>query len=243
MTIEQARTRALAKPWGVSDLRPWNYESHNGNTIGEIWYERANTSVLDSSLLLKLIFTSQPLSIQVHPDDEFAHSIGLPRGKSEVWYVISAGPDAKVALGLKKTITQQQLSSALEDGSIAELVEWRNVSSNDIIYVPAGTIHAIGAGLVIAELQQRSDATFRLFDYARNRELHFDNAKAVAKPGPALFQIQPKQICTERTLLVSCPHFTFERIKLGQHSDWTLEVPARIGFWLSAAARAPIHLM
>ena len=223
MTIEHARAHALPKPWGVDDLRPWNKASHDGNAIGEIWYERAEKSLPDPSLLMKLLFTSQPLSIQVHPDDAFAHSIGLPRGKSEVWYVLSATPEAKVALGLKQRMTPRQLSAAVDDGSIADLVEWKAVSPGDVIYVPAGTIHAIGAGLVIAELQQRSDATFRLFDYARSRELHVERAIAVANAGPAEFRIPPKQISDERTLLVSCPHFTFEKINLPPTSGWRLQ--------------------
>ena len=223
MTIEHARAHALPKPWGVDDLRPWNKASHDGNAIGEIWYERAEKSLPDPSLLMKLLFTSQPLSIQVHPDDAFAHSIGLPRGKSEVWYVLSATPEAKVALGLKQRMTPRQLSAAVDDGSIADLVEWKTVSPGDVIYVPAGTIHAIGAGLVIAELQQRSDATFRLFDYARSRELHVERAIAVANAGPAEFRIPPKQISDERTLLVSCPHFTFEKINLPPTSGWRLQ--------------------
>jgi len=223
MTIEHARAHALPKPWGVDDLRPWNSAIRDGNAIGEIWYERADKSLTEPSLLLKLLFTSQPLSIQVHPDDAFAHSIGLPRGKSEVWYVLSAAPEAKVALGLKRRMTPQQLSAAVDDGSIADLVEWHAVSPGDVIYVPAGTIHAIGAGLVIAELQQRSDATFRLFDYARARELHLERAIAVANTGPAEFRIQPKPISAERTLLVSCPHFTFEKINLPPNSGWRLE--------------------
>jgi mannose-6-phosphate isomerase len=223
MTIEHARAHALPKPWGVDDLRPWNKANHDGNAIGEIWYERAEKSLTDPSLLMKLLFTSQPLSIQVHPDDAFAHSIGLPRGKSEVWYVLSATPEAKVALGLKRRVTPRQLSAAVDDGSIADLVEWKAVSPGDVIYVPAGTIHAIGAGLVIAELQQRSDATFRLFDYARSRELHVERAIAVANAGPAEFRIPPKQISAERTLLVSCPHFTFEKINLSPTSRWRLQ--------------------
>ena len=223
MTIEHARAHALPKPWGVDDLRPWNKASHDGNAIGEIWYERTEKSLPDPSLLMKLLFTSQPLSIQVHPDDAFAHSIGLPRGKSEVWYVLSATPEAKVALGLKRRMTPRQLSAAVDDGSIADLVEWKAVSPGDVIYVPAGTIHAIGAGLVIAELQQRSDATFRLFDYARSRELHVERAIAVANAGPAEFRIPPKQISDERTLLISCPHFTFEKINLPPNSGWRLQ--------------------
>ena len=118
----------------------------------------------------------------------YAQSMGLPNGKTEAWYVLSAAPGAKIALGLKQRLTQQQLREAVDDGSIADLVVWQAVSADDVIFVPAGTIHAIGAGLVIAEIQQRSDATFRLFDHGRQRELHIESAIAVANAGPAHFQ-------------------------------------------------------
>ena len=108
-------------------------------------------------------------------------------GKTEAWYVLSAAPEAKVALGLSRRLTPQQLRAAIDDGSISDLIVWRAVSADDVIFVPAGTIHAIGAGLVIAELQQRSDTTFRLFDHGRKRELHIENAIAVADAGPAAF--------------------------------------------------------
>ena len=97
------------------------------------------------ALLLKLLFTSEPLSIQVHPDDAFARSIGLPNGKTEAWYILSAVPDAKIAVGLKRRITPHELRASIRDGSIVDLVQWRPVSKGDIIFVPAGTIHAIGA--------------------------------------------------------------------------------------------------
>jgi len=222
MAIEHAHAHALPKPWGVFDLLPWSNARHDGNAIGEIWYERDSQATADTSLLLKLLFTSQPLSIQVHPDDKFAHSIGLPSGKSEAWYVLSAAPDAKIALGLNQHLTRQQLRNAIDDGSISNLVVWQTVSADDVIFVPAGTIHAIGAGLVIAEIQQRSDATFRLFDYGRQRELHVDRAIAVANTGPAIFQVKPKRITRERTLLLSTPHFVFERINLAPNSAWRM---------------------
>jgi mannose-6-phosphate isomerase len=223
MSIEHARTRAFPKPWGVEDLRPWSNVRYDGNAIGEIWYERPDDGAVDPSLLLKLLFTSQPLSIQVHPDDAFAHSMGLPNGKTEAWYVLSAVPEAKVALGLSRPLTPQLLRAAVDDGSISDLIVWHAVSANDVIFVPAGTIHAIGAGLVIAELQQRSDATFRLFDYDRKRELHIENAIVVANTGPADFQVQPNQFTAERRLFVSGPHFVFERIDLAPNSYWCLE--------------------
>jgi len=230
MAIELARTLALPRPWGVADLRPWNNATNDGSLIGEIWYERPEKSTADPSLLLKLLFTSEPLSIQVHPDDAYAQSMGLPNGKTEAWYVLNAAPGAKVALGLKRRLTQQQLREAVDDGSIRDLVVWSTVLPDDAIFVPAGTIHAIGAGLVIAEIQQRSDATFRLFDHGRQRELHIEKAIAVAIPGPARFRSRPNRFSDQRTLLVSGPHFVLERIDLPPSSTWCLE--AKRETWL-----------
>ena len=222
MTIEHARTHILPKPWGVVDLLPWSNAAHDGHAIGEIWYERSRAAA-DPSLLLKLLFTSRPLSIQVHPDDAYAQSIGLPNGKTEAWYVLSAAPDAKVAVGLQQRLTPQQLRQAASDGSISELVAWHAVSPGDTIFVPAGTIHAIGAGLVIAEIQQRSDATFRLFDHGRQRELHIENAVAIADAGPADVRVMPRRLSDTRTLLTSNAHFVFERIDLAPNSAWCLD--------------------
>ena len=100
---------------------------------------------------------------------------------------------------------------------------WHTVSANDVLFVPAGTIHAIGAGLVIAELQQRSDTTFRLFDHGRERELHIEDAIMVADAGPADFQVRQSQLTAERRLLVSNLHFVFERIDLTANSSWYLQ--------------------
>jgi mannose-6-phosphate isomerase len=172
MTIEHAHAHLLPKIWGVADLRPWSNAADTGATIGELWYERSDPATASPSLLLKLLLTRQPLSIQVHPDDAYAESIGLPNGKTEAWYILRAAPEAKIALGLRQRISSAQLRLAIEDGSIADLVDWRPAHTGDTTSVAAGTIHAIGAGLVIAEIQQRSDATFRLFDYGRGRELH-----------------------------------------------------------------------
>jgi mannose-6-phosphate isomerase len=239
MTIEQAHAHSLPKPWGVVDLRPWSNAGNGANTVGEIWYERSDSTAVPPSLLLKLLFTNQPLSIQVHPDDAYAQSIGLPNGKTEAWYVLSAAPEAKIALGLKRRLTHEQLRHAIDDGSISDLVVWRAVHPGDTIFVAAGTIHAIGAGLVIAEIQQRSDATFRLFDHGRGRELHIENALAVANTGPADFRVAPTRLTDTRTLLASNSHFTFERIELAPNSIWCLE--AELETWLlviSGSARA-----
>lgn len=222
MAIEHACMRAVRKPWGSTDLRPWSDIHRDGVAIGELWFQRPDVNAADSTLLLKLLFTTEPLSIQVHPDDAFAQSIGLEHGKTEAWYILAATPDAKIALGLKRRLTPLQLRASIEDGSISDLVQWRGVSKDDVVFVPAGVIHAIGPGLVIAEIQQRSDATFRLFDHGRQRELHVENAVAAANAGPAECQSVPRRLTEARTVLVASPHFVLERIVLAPKSSWEL---------------------
>lgn len=236
MPIEHARAHALPKPWGVADLRPWSDQRSAGGAIGEIHYERPDRATADSSLLLKLLFTSERLSIQVHPDDASAHAMGLPNGKTEAWYVLSAAPDAKIAVGLTRRLTPQQLREAVADGTILDIVRWRAALAGDAILVPAGTIHAIGAGLVIAEIQQRSDTTFRLFDYGRPRELHIESAIAAADAGPSLVPVTTRRLSEERTLLVSSPYFVFERIDLTPASKWHLRADGET--WLLVIAGA-----
>jgi mannose-6-phosphate isomerase len=222
MPIERARVRVIHKPWGVSDLRPWSSVDGGGEAVGELWFERTDENAPIPTLLLKLLFTSEPLSIQVHPDDTFARALGMPNGKSEAWYIISAEPGAQIGVGLKRRITPQELRKSIKDGSIVDLVQWRPVAKGDVVYVPAGTIHAIGAGIVLAEIQQRSDATFRLFDYGRRRELHEDNGVAVANAWPLGPPLHPTRLSAERTLLVASRHFVFEQVELPEYSSWAL---------------------
>jgi mannose-6-phosphate isomerase len=238
MTIELARVQVMPKPWGVACLLPWNSTEANG-LVGEIWFQRPGNANSDHALLLKLLFTSEPLSIQVHPDDAYAQSVGLACGKSEAWYILSAVAGAKVALGLKRNMAPQQLRAAINDGSIVDLMSWQTVSPGDVVCVPAGTIHAIGAGLVIAEIQQRTDATFRLFDFGRQRELHIESGIAVAHAGPADAPVHQRQLTGERTLLMSEPHFSLERIELAPDTTWSLQADRETWFFvLDGHARA-----
>lgn len=221
---------------------PWSGIQPNGVAIGELWFQRPDADAPDSSLLLKLLFTTEPLSIQVHPDDAHAHSIGLGNGKTEAWYILSAAPEAKVAVGLERQLSTAQLRAAIEDGSIADLVQWRHVRKDDVVFVPGGTIHAIGPGLVLAEIQQRSDTTFRLFDHGRQREIHVDKAVAAATAGPAQCLPAPVRLTAERSVLVGSPHFVLERIDLPPNSSWKLH--AEHETWvLIVAGHARIGLM
>jgi mannose-6-phosphate isomerase len=232
--MELASIKAVPKPWGSTDLRPWSNSGQSGLPIGELWFERADEMAPEPALLLKLLFTEQPLSIQVHPDDDYARSIGLPHGKTEAWYIVSAHPGAQVALGLTRSLTRIELRAAIEHGSIPDLVHWQDVAPDDTLLVPAGTIHAIGAGLVIAEIQQRSDATFRLFDYERHRQLHIDDAVGAAIAAPAAAQIKPVRLSEARRVLEANRYFLLEQIDLPPDSRWELDADGEV--WLLVLA-------
>ena len=169
----------VEKPWGRTRL-PSMFDAPEGKRIGEVWF----TNGADLPLLAKYIFTSERLSIQAHPDDEQARARGHAQGKTECWYILEAEPGATLGLGLKREVSAEELRSAALDGSIENLLDWRAVRGGDFFLVPPGTIHAIGGGLSLLEFQQNADITYRLYDYGRPRELHLDDAVAVARPAP-----------------------------------------------------------
>ena len=171
--------RFIEKPWGRTSL-PTIFETPAAKRIGEVWFVGPS----DVPLLAKYLFTSERLSVQVHPDDDQAQQRGLPRGKSECWYILDAEPEARIGLGLKRRLSREELRSAAVHGSIVDEMDWRSVGGGDFLYIPAGTIHAIGAGISLIEFQQSADVTYRLYDYARPRELHLDDAVDVALRGP-----------------------------------------------------------
>src|SRR3954463_7870466 len=137
MPIEHAAVRVVHKPWGARHLRPGSSVDGPTDAVGELWFERADDNASSPALLLKLLFTNEPLSIQVHPDDTFARAMGLPNGKSEAWYIISAKPDAKIGVGLKHRVTPQELRTAIRDGSIVDLMQWRPAAKGDVVFIPA----------------------------------------------------------------------------------------------------------
>ncbi len=236
MAVEQAHIHIIPKPWGRTDLRPWNAYHDPLAAIGEVWFERADPSAPVPTLLLKLIFTDESLSIQVHPDEALARSIGLVHGKCEAWYVLSATADARIAVGLKQQLNPAQLRACIRDGTIAEQVQWRAVRAGDSTFVPPGTIHTIGAGLVIAEIQQRTDATFRLFDYGRPRELHIDMAVAAACARQSEQHTSPRKLTAARTLLAASPHFVLERMTLAPGVVRELDAAAETWLFILAGA-------
>ncbi len=142
---------------------------------------------LELPLLVKLLDTAAWLSVQVHPDDAYAHRVEADtgfHGKNEAWVVLDADPGAQIVYGVKRPVTREELAAAARDGSILELLNFVPVAPGDAIFVPAGTIHALGPGLLVYEVQQRSDLTYRLYDYGRGRRLHLEKALDVARLAP-----------------------------------------------------------
>lgn len=251
--------------WGIPDLSSWFPDSPVG-TIGEAWFtaQKNATSLgplLDEilerhpevlgnacnstypglcPLLVKLLFTSSRLSVQVHPKDDYAQRHHKSLGKTEAWYVIDAAPGAEVALGFKEPISPQRFRETALSGEIETLLDWRPVAPGDTIFVPAGTVHAIGAGLTICEIQQNSDITYRLYDYGRPRELHLEHGAAVSDLGPYLHHAQSEELEACRTLLVKSDYFWMEHLR--QKGNRIL-LPAGIPHYcllvsLAAAARS-----
>ena len=210
MVAKKMSTIRVEKPWGRHNLWPgFANPGPNKATIGEIWFDAHPE--LNAALLIKYLFTSERLSIQVHPDDAAARAAGHPHGKDEAWIILHAEPGAVIALGTKYAVTADTLHQAADDGSIESLVDWKPVKAGDVIYVPAGTVHAIGAGITLIEVQQNVDLTYRLYDYGRPRPLHLDAGIAVSNPQPFTNAAEQVGLSSGRSILVESPNFIIEQ--------------------------------
>ena len=199
-------TRTVAKPWGCTHL-PAPFAASPGERIGEIWFEPDEAL---PQLLVKYLFTCDKLSVQVHPGD--AQAPEGARGKEECWLVLSAEPDARLGIGFREPVSPAAMRTAALDGSIEDMLEWHAVQAGDFFYLPAGTVHAIGPGLSLIEVQQNSDVTYRLFDYGRPRELHLDEAVGVARGEPFPRSLHRRLTPGASGVLVDGPHFRLERV-------------------------------
>jgi mannose-6-phosphate isomerase len=192
--------------WGVTDLGPWFRPP--SKKIGEVWFLHSNGDPLP--ILVKFIFTADRLSIQVHPDDSYAQAHdGIP-GKVEMWHILRAEPGAQLALGLKEAVSRERLREAALSGEIERLVRWFPAAAGETYFIPPGTIHALGPGIVLCEIQENSDNTYRIYDYGRPRPLHLDRGLDVAHLGP-----HPGRSAPQGNRLASCDYFVVERLELG----------------------------
>lgn len=219
------QTREVAKVWGRDNL-PMPFTKTRAQRIGEIWFE-PHPELPD--LLVKYLFTSEKLSVQVHPRGSDA--VEGEAGKEECWLVLDADPGAQLAIGFKHELTSETVRKAALDGSIEEHLVWYDAKAGDVFYLPAGTVHAIGPGMSLVEVQQNSDTTFRLYDYGRPRELHLDRAIAVAHTGP-YNPAHQGTIEQSGTRLAQGPYFRFDRVEgvpdaalLREYSDKLLALP------------------
>ncbi|HEU4498393.1 MAG TPA: class I mannose-6-phosphate isomerase [Sphingomicrobium sp.] len=179
--MQKLATKIVDKPWGKRGIDP-RFGVESDRQVGEIWFEPPAGRELD--VMAKYLFTTERLSIQVHPDDATAQARGYPRGKDECWIVLDVAEDAELGIGTVRNVEPGELMAAARDGSIVELMDWKRPSRGDFIYNPAGTVHALGPGLTVMEIQQAVDLTYRLFDYGRPRELHLEEAADVVRPQP-----------------------------------------------------------
>jgi len=242
------------RPWGSRSLAPFFPENSNlteplgeawmtgsecrfangpfaGKKLGEAWPEmppewagtRADRSAA-FPLLIKFIFTEEKLSVQVHPDDDYAarhEQAAGGRGKTEMWYALRARPGAEVMVGLKPSVTREDFKQAIADGSAEDCLEHVPLNAGDSVFVPAGTAHTIGLGLVLCEIQEHSDLTYRVYDYNRRdakghaRPLHIDKALDVMRFGKQYGgKIEPVRIQeagAEKTYFASCRYFETTR--------------------------------
>ncbi len=202
--LTRLETIVVEKPWGRTDI-PRDFGNFGGRRIGEIWF--ANPTGDDASIMVKFLFTSERLSIQVHPDDEAARAARYLRGKDECWLILDAEPGAELGVGLVAPTTRVALHDAALDGSIVDMIDWRPAYAGDFVYNQAGTIHAIGAGLTLIEVQQNIDCTYRLYDYGRPRELHLEAGLAVSEIAPRPDTRDGTVAASDNRLLVDGPHF------------------------------------
>lgn len=174
-------------------------------------------------LLVKLLFPREKLSVQVHPDDEMALAMGFARGKTECWYVLEAEPGATIALGLRQGVTVEAVRAAIEGAhrvgsTMEDLLEWIPVSVGEMLFVDAGTVHAIGPGVVLLETQQTSNVTFRLYDYGRPRELHLEQGMRAMKTRTAAGKVTPVAM-DGFTRLIEQRYFVVDRYEITPRNE------------------------
>lgn len=266
----------VERVWGTDNLGPWYPRPPHGKSIGEAWLtaedclveapqsasgttlkqltERApekmgNVSGAGFPLLIKVLYPREKLSVQVHPDDAQAQALGQPRGKTECWYVLAAEPDAQLALGFREAMTPQQIAHAIADGTVEDKLRYLPVRAGEMVFVDAGTVHAIGPGMVVLETQQYSDTTYRLWDYGRPRELHIEQGLGVTRTQTRAGILEAVPM-GEFTRLLSCPYFTVDRFSmkpgeekpLGNASELQVLIALGSSCTLQSGSAAPLAL-
>ncbi len=245
-----------ANIWGGNKLRDYGKKS-DADRIGESWelsFVKGDEALVDSipvsvlfdrkswgtnaqcfedfPVLTKFIDAKEKLSVQVHPDDEYAKVHEGGYGKSEMWYVVDAEEGAGLYMGLKENTDKEAIRAAIADGTVENMLSFKKVKSGDVFFIPAGTIHAIGGGVLIFEIQQNSTSTYRLYDYMRRdkdgnlRELHIEKSLDVL--APSVYESQPFEFSENDTgkIIGKCKYFTVKEYDLEKSSTSVKVTPA-----------------
>jgi mannose-6-phosphate isomerase len=223
--------------WGAEELPAPYPQPEKGKPVGEVWLTAEECRVSEGPwagktlgevaasvpealgagggfpLLLKVLLPKEKLSVQVHPDDAEARLLGEKRGKTECWYVLEAEPGASVACGLKAGVSVEDVKAGIADGSMESLMQMVPVKAGDMVFVDAGTVHAIGPGMVVLETQQYSDITYRMFDYGRPRELHVEQGLGVTKTATKAGLVAPMPM-DGFVRVVESEYFAVDRFEL-----------------------------
>jgi mannose-6-phosphate isomerase len=256
--------------WGARSLAPVYSRESPDNPIGEAWLTGDACKVANGPLaglalsqlsqqfgrellgdistdpsrfplLIKFLFPKEKLSVQVHPDDEAAARIGQPCGKTECWYVLQAEPGAQIGLGLKPGTTKAEVERAIRETRMEQLLNWVDLQAGDLIYVDAGTVHTLGAGAVIVEIQQNSDTTYRLYDFGRPRELHIDAGIQATKESTHAGKVERQPVQEEngkaQVNLVTSPCFVVDKFTLSRPWEFRRPRHVKAGVWCLVATR------
>jgi mannose-6-phosphate isomerase len=268
------RSIAQERVWGTAKLPAWYAPTDDGKRIGELWLtakecvcesasahgetlaeltarepEMLGTGAAEFPLLVKLLFPHEKLSVQVHPNDEQARALGQRCGKTECWYVVSAEPGAQVAVGFREELSPAQVREAIADMTLESKLRFLDVKAGDMVYVDAGTVHAIGPGVVILETQQYSDVTYRMYDYGRARELHVEEGLAVTRISTKAGLVTPV-LMEGFTRLVASPYFVVDRfdavaapVTLGKRGEMQILVTLDEGCFVESSAGTATPLL
>jgi mannose-6-phosphate isomerase len=259
------RPQLSERIWGATELPAFLEQPKPGRPVGEAWLTATDCVVEGTGgetlgdltrrtpapfgaerpgefpLLIKFLFPREKLSVQVHPNDEEARRIGQPRGKNECWYVLSAEPGAELALGFREELTAAEMERAIHEGTLESKLRYVPVKAGDMVYVEAGTIHAIGPGMVVLETQQYSDTTYRLYDYGRPRELHLKDGLAVTKTRTRAGLVAPKTM-DGFVRLIESPYFAVDTFELAAGVQRSLGEEARMQILVALDEGASVRL-
>ena len=260
--------RLVERVWGATSLHAWYPAPAAGKPVGEVWLTAeecrvdggehngvtlnalaiknpeafGNADGYGFPVLMKMLYPREKLSVQVHPDDALARAtLGQARGKTECWYIVSAEPGACVWAGFRRPLERSEVREAQADRTLESKLCKIHVSAGDMVFVDAGTVHAIGPGVVVLETQQYSDVTYRLWDYGRKRELHVEQGlRAVREETNA--GLVPPVVHKHFDRLISCAHFTVDRFHMRAGTQHVLGEVGRLQILVALGEGAQVEI-